>query len=308
MNLQEPYLKHVWRNRILYLMLLPGLVHLLLFKIAPLFGLAIAFQDFNMFLGVLESKWVGLKHFIAFVNDPYIPKLLVNTIMLSVYTLVFGFPAPILFALFLNEVRSAFLKRTVQTLTFFPHFIATAVLVSMMYLMFSPQTGLVNVLLQRLGFESIFFFAEPEWFRTLFVSSGIWSSFGYGAVIYLSAMAAIDPHLYEAADMDGANRWHKIFHITLPSIMNTVVIMFILEIGNVLTVNLDKILLMYNPSVFERADVIQSYVYRVAFAGEFGLPKYSYGIAVSLLQSIFAFVLIFLANQAAKKYSESRLF
>ncbi|WP_339316413.1 ABC transporter permease subunit [Paenibacillus sp. FSL R10-2734] len=300
-------LKHLWNTKLLYVLLLPGLAHLVLFKLAPLFGLVIAFQDYNTFLGISGSEWVGLDNFITFAKDPYFLVLLKNTLLLAGYSLLFGFPIPILFALFLNEVRNALVKRFTQSLSFFPYFISSAVMVSILYTLLSPQTGLVNRLLDVLGLQSIFFMAEPGWFRSLYVGMGIWHSFGYGSIIYLAAIAGIDPHQYEAADIDGANRWHKMFYITLPSLSTIIVTMFILNIGNILSVDLDKILLMYNPSIYETADVIQSFVYRQAFASQ-GFPNYSFGAAVGLFQSVVAMVLVVSANSISKKYSETRLF
>lgn len=300
-------LNDMWDARVLYLILIPGLIHLILFKIAPLFGLVIAFQEYSPFLGVRESPWIGLENFITFLNDPYMLVLVRNTLLLALYTLVFGFIIPILFALFLNEVRMKLVRRTVQTLSFFPYFISAAVMVSIMYTLLSPQGGLVNVILQSLGMESIFFMADKDWFRPLYTALHVWQTFGYYAIVYLAAMTAIDPSMYEAAELDGAGRWRKMFYITLPSISTTIVVMFIVSIGNIFTVDLDKILLMYNPSVLETADVIQSYVYRIAFAPQ-GFPNYSLGAAVSLMQSIIAFLLVMLTNYLAKKYSETRLF
>lgn len=304
---QEPFLAHVWRNRILYAILLPGIIHLIIFKMFPLFGLAIAFQDYNAFQGVLKSPWVGMKHFLQFLSDPYTMVLVRNTVLLALYTLLFSFPIPIIFALFLNEIRWSALKRTVQTFTFFPYFISTAVTVSILYMVLSPDGGLINVFLRWMGLDSVFFMAEPGWFRPLYVTLSVWHSFGYSSIIFLAAMTTIDPHLYESAEIDGASRWSKMFRITLPSITNMIIIMFIVQIGGILSVDLDKILLMYNPSVYATADVIQSYVYRIAFESQ-GFPNYSFGSAVSFLQSAIAFGLVIVANQMSKKYSESRLF
>ncbi|MGG4142395.1 ABC transporter permease subunit [Paenibacillus algorifonticola] len=300
-------LKRMWDAKILYLILLPGLIHLILFKLLPLFGLVIAFQDYSIFKGIMGSKWIGFEHFSKFMSDPYFWKLVRNTLLLAFFNLLFVFPIPIIFALFVNEVRLSAVKRFVQTLSFFPYFISSAVIVSILYKVLSPQGGLVNQMLNFAGFESIFFMADPGWFRPLYVMLNVWQLFGYSAIIYMAAMTSIDPHLYEAADIDGANRFKKIINVTLPSISSTIVVMFILAIGQILTVDLDKILLMYNPSIYDTADVIQSYVYRQAFASD-GFPNYSFGAAVGLMQSVIAFVLVMMANKVSKKYSESRLF
>jgi putative aldouronate transport system permease protein len=297
----------VWNARLLYLLLIPGLIQMFFFKLAPLFGLSIAFQDFSTFRGILGSDWVGLKHFMAFLQDPYTWKLVKNTLLLALMVLFFAFPVPVIFALFLNEVRQKLIRKFVQSLSFFPYFISSAVLVSIMYTVLSPQGGIVNQFLGRLGAEPVFFMAEPGWFRPLYTGLHIWQTFGYYAIVYLAAMTAIDPTIYEVAEIDGANRWQKMFYITIPSVSTTIVTMFIVSVGAIFTVDLDKILLMYNPSVYETADVIQSFVYRTAFASQ-GFPNYSYGAAVSLVQSVIAFGLVVLTNWLSKKYAETRLF
>ncbi len=297
----------LWKSRLLYLILLPGLIHMLIFKLLPVLGLVISFQDYSVFKGIMQSKWVGLAHFEKFLSDAYFWKLLKNTALLAFYNLLFVFPIPILFALLLNEVRISSIKRFVQTVTFFPYFISSAVAVSILYTFLSPQSGLVNMVLQSMGIDPIFFMAESGWFRPLYVMLNVWQLFGYSSIIYLAAMTNIDPHLYEAADLDGAGRFGKMLHITLPSISGTIVIMFILSVGSIMTVDLDKILMMYNPSIYDTADVIQSYVYRQAFATR-GFADYSYGAAVGLMQSIVAFILVVSANKVSKKYSDSQIF
>lgn len=301
-------LKRMWHARLLYLFLIPGICYFILFKYAPMFGLIVAFQDYSPFKGFINSPWVGFKHFTVFFSDPYFLVLLKNTLLLAAYSLLFGAPVPIIFALFLNEVRNSILKRFVQSFTFFPYFISTAVMVGIAYTFLSPQGGLVNLLIEYLGFKAIFFMAIPEYFRSLYVSLGIWHSFGHGAIVYLAAIAAIDPHLYEAAEMDGANRWRKMWHVTLPNMKSIIIIMFVIKAGDILSVDLDRILLMYNPNLYETADVIQSYVYRMGFAVNGGFPNYSFASAAGLCQSIIALVMIWGANKLAKKYSETRLF
>jgi putative aldouronate transport system permease protein len=307
MSLKGDFFRNLRKARLLYLLLLPGLIHLVIFKILPLFGLVIAFEDYNVMQGVLHSEWVGFMQFKNFFADPHFWSLLKNTLLLAFYNLLFGFPIPIIFALLLNELRIKSVKRFVQTLSFFPYFISSAVMVTILYSFLSPQGGLINEILNYFGIKSIFFMAEPGWFRSLYVGLNIWQLFGYGSIIYLAAMTSIDPHLYEAADLDGASRWKKNIHITLPSIANTIVIMFILNVGSFLTVDLDKILLMYNSSIYDTADVIQSYVYRQGFESG-GFPNFSFGAAAGLMQSFVAFVLVITTNKISKKYSDSRLF
>ncbi len=295
------------KNRQLYLLLLPGIISLILFKFGPLFGMVIAFENFSAYKGILGSEWAGLKWFIRIFQDPYMLKLLKNTIILAVLSLVIVFPIPVIFALFLNEVKQKTIRSFVQSLSFLPYFISSAVMVSILFTMLSPTNGIVNNMIKALGGTAIHFQASPGWFRPMYVFLQVWQTFGYSAIIYIAAMTAIDPALYEAAEVDGADRWVKMFHITLPSISTSVITMFIISVGNIFTVDLDRILLMYNSSVYSTADVIQTYVYRIAFESS-GFPNYSYGTAVNLLKSILAFVLVMIANKAASKYAETRLF
>ncbi|WP_354500777.1 ABC transporter permease subunit [Mycetocola sp. 2940] len=288
-------------------MLVPGLIHLILFKLAPVSALVIAFQDFSTFLGIGGSPWVGFQNFIDFFNDPNIGRLVLNTLILAVLVLVVSFPIPILFALGLNEVRLRWFGKGVQTLSFVPYFVSSAVLVSIMYTLMSPNGGVVNSVITAFGGSPVSFFTEPEWFRPLYTTMHVWQNFGYSVIIYVAAMASIDPALYEAAELDGAGRWRKMFSVTLPGISTIISVLLILSVGQILTVDLDKILLMYNPSVYETADVIQTYVYRLAFASE-GFPDYSYAAAVGLIQGLIAFVLVVATNRASERFSGSRVF
>lgn len=297
----------MWKIRLLYVMVAPAVGYFLLFQYGPMYGVLIAFQEYSPFRGMSGSEWVGFKHFADLFADPYFYKLLRNTVLLSLYTLLFGFPVPIVFALLLNEVRFSFLKRSVQTLSFFPYFVSSAVAVGMLYL-FLSYDGLVNQFLASLfHMEAIFFLFEPNYFRSLYVLLDIWKSFGYAAIIYLAAITAIDPHLYEAAEVDGAGRLRKMWSITLPGLSNTIIILFILAMGGMLSVSFETVLLMYNPSIYETADVIQTYTYRRAFPIQ-GFPNYSYATAVNLFQSVVALMLIVLVNYLSKKYSETYLF
>ncbi len=299
--------KYIKKNYQLLIMLIPGLIILVLFKLAPIGAMAIAFQDFNSFKGIFKSDWVLFKHFQQIFTEPYMLTLLKNTLLLAFYSLLFSFPIPIIFSLMLNEVRLRRFKSTVQSMSFLPYFISSAVMVSIIYTMLSPTTGIVNILLKSFGLESISFMTEPKWFRSLYVILQIWQTFGYSAVIYLASITAIDPSLYEAAEIDGATRWQKVKFITLPCISGTIIVMLIISVGNIFTVDLDRILLMYNPSVYETADVIQTYVYRLGFS-TINFPNYSYGTAVNMLKSIVAFLLVIGTNRLSRQYSSSRLF
>lgn len=299
--------KDIKRNWILYLLLLPGLLSLLLFKIGPVGGMVIAFEKFSAFQGVFGSEWVGFDNFIKIFQDPYIPKVIMNTIILAVLSIIIVFPIPIVFSLFLNEVKVKRIRSSVQSLSFLPYFISAAVMVSIMSTILSPSSGLVNNIIRSCGGTAINFMAKPEWFRPLYVILEVWQTMGYSAIIYIAAINNIDPALYEAAEVDGASRWDKMFKITLPCISTSIIVMLIISVGNIFTVNLDRILLMYNPSVYDTADVIQSYVYRIAFEAK-GFPNYSYGTAVNLLKSVIAFILVTVVNKIAAKFSETRLF
>lgn len=294
------------KNYMLYLMLIPGIMILVLFKLGPMGGMVIAFEDFSAFLGVFGSKWVWLDNFKRIVQDKYMLTLVKNTLILAVLSIVVVFPIPILFSLFLNEVRNMKLKNGIQALSFLPHFISSAVMVSIIYTLTSPSYGMINNIIKFWGGKSINFMAEPFWFRPLYVLLQIWQTFGYSSIIYLAAIISIDPALYEAAEVDGANRWQKMFRITLPQISSSIIVMLIISVGSIFSVDLDRILLMYNPSVYKTADVIQTYVYRIGFDSA-GFPDYSYGTAVNIVKSVIAFILVIATNKAAKRFSDTRL-
>lgn len=291
----------------LYLILLPGLISLVLFKLGPMAGMVIAFEDFSAFKGIFESEWVGFQNFIEIFQDPYIPVVVKNTVILAALSIIVVFPIPIIFALFLNEIRIKWIRSSVQTLSFLPYFISAAVMVSILYQMVSPSSGIINSIIRFFGGDAINFMAKPEWFRPLYILLEVWQTFGYSAIIYIAAIMNIDPALYEAAEVDGANRWDKMFRITLPCISTSIIVMLIISVGNIFTINQDRILLMYNSSVYDTADVIQTYVYRMAFESK-GFPDYSYGTAVNMLKSVLAFLLVNLVNKLADKFSETRLF
>lgn len=295
------------RNWQLYLMLLPGLIILLLFKIGPVAAMIIAFQKFSAYKGVLGSAFIGFENFLKIFQDPYIPKVIFNTVVLAVLSIAVAFPIPIIFALFLNEVKNPKMRSFIQSLSFLPYFISSAVMVSILAMILNPNSGIINNLIRAAKGTPIDFMAKAGWFRFLYILLEVWQTFGYSAIIYIAAMMGIDPELYEAAEVDGANRWDKMFRITLPCISTSVITMLIISVGNIFTVNLDRILLMYNQSTYATADVIQTYVYRIAFEST-GFPNYSYGTAVNILKSVIAFILVMAVNKIADKYAETRMF
>jgi putative aldouronate transport system permease protein len=284
-------------------MLLPVVIYYIVFLYFPMYGLQIAFKNFTPAKGIWGSEWVGFKHFISFYQSYYIWRLLRNTVMISLYELVFGFPAPILLALLLNELRNRVFKNFVQSVTYLPHFISIVVVAGMM-VDFLAGDGLINKLTGMFGIPSVSFLIVPDWFRSIYVSSGIWQGVGWGSIIYLAAIAGIDPRLYEAAKTDGAGRFRQIMHITIPGILPTVIIMLILRFGTLLAGgSLEKILLLYNSTTYETADVISTFVYRR------GLLQMDYGFsaAVGLINNIMNFILLVSANAISRRINDTSL-
>lgn len=288
------------RNRMLYVMLLPVLLYYLIFHYGPMYGAVIAFQDFNPVRGIAESPWVGFKHFNDFFNSFYFQRLITNTIVINVLDLVLGFPAPIILALLLNELRWNPFRRLVQTITYMPHFISIVVVVGMM-VDFMARDGLFNQLAAAaFGASPTAWLQQPELFPWIYVLSGIWQHIGWGSIIYLAAITAIDTSLYEAATVDGANRFQQIRHITLPGIMPTITVLLILRMGSMMSVGFEKILLMYNPLTMITADVISTYVYRKGILE----TNFSFSAAVGLFNSIINFTLLVVANTISRRVSE----
>lgn len=290
------------RNKTIYLMLIPVLLFYLIFEYGPLYGIQIAFKNYAVTKGIWSSPWAGFRNFEDFFQSYYFWRLLKNTLLLSFYDILFGFPAPIILALLLNEVRLKFFKHAVQTVTYLPHFISLVVIVGMI-VDFTARDGLINQLLALLGIPAIPFLIKPEWFRTLYVSSDIWQGVGWGSIIYLAAITNIDPTQYEAARIDGAGRWKQMLHVTIPGILPTVVILFILRVGGLMSVGAEKIILMYNPTIFDTADVISTFVYRKGVLE----MSYSYSAAVGLFNSIINFSMLILANSLSRRLSENKL-
>lgn len=305
-SFQNSFLRRLYmeinKNKYLYLMLLPVLVYYGIFHYGPMYGLVIAFKSYLPMRGIWDSPWVGFKHFVDFFNSPYFWRLIRNVLLINLYDIIFGFPAPIILALLLNEVTNRYFKRIVQTITYLPHFVSVVIIVGLMMDLLSRE-GMVNYILESLGFEAIPFFNRPEFFRALYVSSGIWQNVGWSSIIYLAALSNIDPELYDAAACDGAGRWAQMRYITLPGIMPTITILFILRLGGLMTVGFEKILLMYNPLTYETADVISTFVYRRGLL----MADYSYTTAVGLINSIINFSILILANYVVKRLGETSL-
>jgi putative aldouronate transport system permease protein len=298
----QRFKKEFNRGKYVYLMLLPVILYYVIFQYWPMIGVVIGFQNYIPGLGFFESPWVGFKHFTDFFHSFYFWRLIKNTFILNFWLLIFGFPAPIILALLLNEVRQSWFKRTVQTVTYIPHFISMVVIVGIIK-DFTATDGIINQLRDLLGRETITFLQIPEYFRTIYVSSDIWQSIGWSSIIYFAALSAVDPNLYEAAEMDGAGRFRKMWHITLPAIKPTIVILLILTIGNLLSSGFEKILLLYQPLTYETADVISTYVYRKGIEDS----SFSFATAVGLFNTVVNFVLLIIANSISKKVSDNSL-
>ena len=294
------------RSQIPYwVMLLIPLVFFLLVRYWPMYGLAIAFQDYRIgdpFIGS-ESRWAGFKWFQMLFRNPNFPRLVRNTLAINVLSILISFPISIAFALLLNEIRFKKLRNLTANISLLPYFISTVVIVAIIYSVFSVDDGLVNMVIQKLGGKKINFLAESKWFRPLYIGSGIWQNTGFNAVVFTAAISGIDPNLYEAAALDGSTRFKNIFHITIPCILPTIIIMLLLRIGNIMTVGYEKIILMYTPTTYEVADVLSTYAYRAGLENQ----KYSLSAAISLINSVVNVVLLVSANKVTKKLSGSSL-
>jgi len=286
-----------------HLMLLPGIILLIIFHIVPMFGVVIAFQHFNIGLGILKSPWIGLENFkyLFEIRDSRV--IFFNTIFISTGKLIAGIVIPVTFAVLLNEVRLAAFKRWVQTIVYLPHFLSWVILADVLIDMMSLN-GIVNRFIEALGGEAIMFFASNEWFPWIVIGSDTWKEFGFAAIVYLAALAGIDPTLYEAAEMDGASRFQKMFYITLPSLVPTIILLATLGIGSILNAGFDQIFNLYNPVVYPSGDIIDTYVYRVGLVQ----AQFGFATAVGLLKSLIGFVLIVISYRLAYQFANYRIF
>ncbi len=290
------------RNRSLYLMVLPVILFYILFHYKPMYGAIIAFQDYNPRQGVTGSEWVGFDQFRRFFTSPYFGRLVKNTLLLSVYGIIFGFPAPIILALLLNELRAKRFKKTVQTITYLPHFISLVVVTGIIK-DFTQSTGLINDIIVMFGGERSSLIQNPALYRTIYIVSDIWQGIGWGSIIYLSALSGVDQQLYEAASIDGAGRWKQLIHVTLPGIAPTIVIMLIMRMGQLLGTGYEKTILLYNEATYETADVIASYIYRVGILER----NWSYSTAIGLFNSVINLALLIATNKISRRVSETSL-
>jgi len=282
----------------LYLMLIPGILFLLLFKYTPMYGIVIAFKDFNIYDGLAASPWVGMEHFEKLFLSEDFARVFKNTLIISIYKIFFLFPLPILLAVLMNEIKNMVFKRGIQTIVYLPHFLSWVIVSGLFLQLLSTNGGLINKMIVGLGGESIAFFMNTEVFRSVLISSAGWKEVGWGMIIYLASIATIDPQLYEAAKIDGASRFRQIWHITLPGLVPIIILMFILRLGNILEAGTEQILVMYNSIVYEVADVIGTYVYRIGL----GQQDYSFSTAVGLFDSVIGFILIITGNYLSRKF------
>lgn len=299
----------VSRNRYLFLLLLPAITYFLVFHYLPMLGVVIAFQKYRITLGFFRSPWVGLEQFRIFISSIYSWTIIRNTFLLSFYTLLFGFPIPIIFAIALNEVRNTLHKRSIQTVSYLPYFISNVIAVGIVNMLVNPQTGVINLVIEDIfGLPKVFFLVEPEFFRSIYVTTVIWKGFGFTAVIYLAAIAGISPELYEAATVDGASKMQRIRHITIPGLKNTMVVLLLIEIGSMMNVGFELVYLLYNPITYETADVIATYVYRKGIAASIGIPNLSFAAAVGLFNSLVNTTMLLSANAIARRWLGYSLF
>jgi putative aldouronate transport system permease protein len=296
------------RHRTLFLFLIPCTALLILFQYIPMLGILISFQDFRVTRGIFRSDWVGLKHFINFFNAAKSYEIVRNTLLLNVYGLLWGFPVPVLFAMMLCELGGTRFRKVIQTISYLPYFISAVIVASLVHMLLSVDRGAVNSILGLFGAEPVNFLIEKQYFRTIYVVTGIWRSFGWNAIIYISAIIGIDPQLYEAATVDGATTLKRIWHITLPGIMNTLVIMLLLNIGNMMSSSFELVNLLQKPLTYEVSDTIATYVYRRGIASASGVPEYSFTTAIGLFQSVVNILLLTTANFFSRKYTEASLF
>lgn len=295
--------KYLRNNYSLYLMMLPMLLFFLIFSYRPMPGLIIAFKDFSPFKGIWDSPWIGFDHFVEFFTGPYAFRVIKNTLVISITSLLFGFPAPIILALLLNELRAKKFQKLVQTISYVPHFISVVVICGLVVNFLSPSSGVVNNMIRLFGGDPVYFLSKPEWFVPIYTIMNIWKSTGYGAIIYISALTSISEDLYEAATVDGAGRWKQLLYVTLPSLLPTIMVMLLINLGNILNVGYESIILLYNPSIYETSDVISTYIYRTGLSE----GRYDYATAIGLVNSVVAFLLVISANKLSNKLTQTGL-
>lgn len=304
----EPQQESLWqalrRDWMLYAMLAPALLWFALFMYQPMWGLQIAFKQFSIFKGVDGSPWVGFEHFATLLENSQFHRAIWNTVVISFYSLILASPVPILLALMINEVQSKGLRKSVQTIVYLPHFVSVVIVAGIVIAVLSPTTGLLNNALAALGFDRVYFLTRPEWFRSIYISSNIWKEAGFDSIIYLAAIMGINPALYESAQVDGATRWQMIWRITIPSILPTIAVLLVIRLGNILEVGYEYIVLLYQPTTYETADVISTYIYRQGLQG----ARYDLAAAAGIFNAVVALILVLLANKLSRRITRTGVF
>ncbi|RKP52944.1 sugar ABC transporter permease [Cohnella endophytica] len=297
-------LKQIWKYKLLYILLLPAFVWVFIFDYLPLNGIRIAFMDYNIIQGFPASHWVGPKYFKMLFESEMFRNAFMNTLLISLYKMISGFLAPIVLALALNEIRTMWFKKTLQTAVYLPRFVSWVVYGGIITILLSPETGIINKIIEFFGGKPAYLLVEPNYFRTILVVTDALKEMGWAAIIYIAAIAGLNPEVYEAATMDGATRFKKMLHVTLPGITGTIIVIFILRVGYVMSAGLDQIINLYNPMVFEVGDILDTYIYRVGIE-QFNL---SLAAAADVIKGVIGFVLVLIANQIAKKVNDSGIF
>ncbi len=305
-NLQKKsrwLIEHFKKEWQIYVLLAPAMIWFFTFLYTPMYGLQIAFKDYSIFKGIAGSPWIGFEHFqTLFENDDFI-RAIKNTAILSAYNLLFAFPAPIILALMFNEILKEWYKKGAQTIVYLPHFISTVILAGIVITAFSPSAGIVNTVLGWFGVDPVYFLSKPEWFRPIFIGAGIWQEAGFASIVFLAAIAGVNPSLYESAAVDGASRWQMMWKITIPSILPTILIMLIIRIGNLLEVSFELVILLYQPATYVTADVVNTFIYRQGIQS----GQYDLAAAAGLFNAVVAFILVMTANTISKRYSRTSL-
>ncbi len=301
---QDGFLTHFKNNKALYFLLIPGILYYITFYYLPMAGIVIAFKDFDIFSGIWGSDWVGFEHFKKLFNSPTFFQVFRNSLIISFYKLAVCFPVPIILAIMLNEVKSTLFKRGLQTIVYLPYFLSWVVISGIVINLLSPSNGIVNIIIKSLGGEGINFLASKTKFRTILVLSDLWHNMGWNTIIFLAALTNIDPQLYEAAKIDGAGRIRQIISITLPGIKSTIIVLLLMKIGNIMNNGFEQIFLLYNPNVYEVADVFETYVYRIGLVD----ARYDFATAVGMFKSCVAFIMLMIANKLAIKFGEKGIF
>lgn len=297
------YIHHFKREWQIYALLAPAIIWVIVFLYQPMYGLQVAFKDYSLFKGIAGSPWIGFEHFETLFQSDQFVRAFWNTMKISALTMLFGFPAPIILALMFNEIMHQGFKRTAQTIVYLPHFISTVIIAGIVITAFSPSAGIVNTVIGWFGIEPIYFLSKSEWFRPIFIGSGIWQEAGFSSIVFLAAIAGVNPALYESAMVDGASRWQMMWKITLPAILPTILIMLIIRIGNLLEVSFELIILLYQPATYETADVVNTFIYRQGLQG----GQYDLAAAAGLFNAVVAFILVMTANTISRRYSNTSL-